>query len=105
MKAVLIVTIALAIGAAAVLAPANAQVQRFNEDYSGNQESGPPIVPGGGATAGPNSKNAATVPIPGMEQLSERPKEATLPVPETPIVLPRPTRSPTTTKTPQRVQQ
>jgi hypothetical protein len=92
MKAVLIATIALAIGAGAAPITTNAQVQRFNEDFSGNQESGPPVVPGGGATAGPNSKNQATVPIPGTEQLSEKPKEATLPLPETPIVLPRPTQ-------------
>lgn len=94
MKAVLM-AVALTVGAGV----AHAQVQRFNEDFSGNQESGPPVVPGGGATAGPNSKNSATVPIPGMEQLSERPKEAIVPVPETPLILPRPTKSP------QRVQQ
>jgi hypothetical protein len=87
MKAILM-AVALTVGAGV----AHAQVQRFNEDFSGNNESGPPVVPGGGATAGPNSKNQATVPIPGTEQLSERPKEATLPVPETPIVLPRPTQ-------------
>lgn len=88
MRAVLIATIALAIGAGI----AHGQIQRFNEDFSGNNESGPPIAPGGGATAGPNSRNQATVPIPGTEQLGEKPKAATLPLPETPVILPRPTQ-------------
>lgn len=90
MKAVLIATVALTIGAVS----AHGQVQRFNEDFSGNNESGPPVVPGGGATVGPNSKNQAVMPTPGMEQLGERPRDALSPPPETPpgtpILPPRP---------------
>lgn len=66
--------------------------QRFNDAFNSTHESGPPVVPGGGATAGPNSKNQGTLPMPGTE-LSERPKETALPVPETPIiVVPPPAR-------------
>ncbi len=57
-------------------------------------ESGPAIVGGTGATAGPNSKNQAVSPMPGLsdEELSERPPDAALrplpdvrPVPGPPI--------------------
>jgi hypothetical protein len=54
-------------------------------DASKMPESGPAVVGGTGATAGPNSKNQAVMPMPGIrqdEQLSELPREATLPVPE-----------------------
>ena len=47
-------------------------------------ESGPAVVGGSGATLGPNSKNQAVMPMPGMpqtEELSELPRDATLPLP------------------------
>jgi hypothetical protein len=54
-------------------------------DASKMPESGPAVVGGTGATVGPNSKNQAVLPMPGIrqnEELSELPREATLPVPE-----------------------
>jgi hypothetical protein len=48
-------------------------------------ESGPAVVGGSGATSGPNSKNQAIMPMPGLrqdEELSELPRDATLPLPE-----------------------
>jgi hypothetical protein len=46
-------------------------------------ESGPAVVGGTGATVGPNSKNQAVNPMPGLEELSERPPDAAvLPSPE-----------------------
>ncbi len=48
-------------------------------------ESGPAVVGGTGATMGPNSKNQAVSPMPGLreEELSERPPDAAiLPSPE-----------------------
>ena len=59
-------------------------------DASRMPESGPAIVGGTGATAGPNSKNQAVMPMPGMqqdEQLSELPRDAIL---TPPIVRPIP---------------
>jgi len=47
-------------------------------------ESGPAVGGGGGATLGPNSKNQAIMPMPGLrqsEELSEVPRDATLPLP------------------------
>jgi hypothetical protein len=47
-------------------------------------ESGPAVAGGNGATLGPNSKNQAVMPMPGMpqtEELSELPRNATLPLP------------------------
>src|SRR5260221_9072486 len=55
------------------------------KDASQMPESGPAVVGGTGATAGPNFKNQATVPIPGMEpqqELSERPPARTITVPD-----------------------
>lgn len=67
--------------------------QRFNEDFSATHESGPPVVAGSGATAGPNFRNQATLPMPGRD-LNDRPKEFALPMPEAPtIVVPKPVRS------------
>ena len=48
-------------------------------------ESGPAVVGGTGATAGPNSKNQAISPMPGLrdEELSEKPPDSALrPLPE-----------------------
>lgn len=92
MKAILFASVLLASCAA------NAQIQRLNDDFSLKHESGPPVAPGGGATVGPNPKNMATSPMPGTE-LGERPRETTMPVPETSIVVPRPApRAPAGTK-------
>ena len=55
-------------------------------------ESGPAVAGGNGATLGPNSKNQAVMPMPGLrqdEELSELPRDATLPLPEV-----RPVRGP-----------
>lgn len=54
-------------------------------DASKMPESGPAVVGGSGATVGPNSKNQAVSPMPGLreEDLSERPPAAApLPPPE-----------------------
>jgi hypothetical protein len=47
-------------------------------------ESGPAMVGGTGSTVGPNYKNQAVMPMPGLrqEELSELPRDATLPLPE-----------------------
>ena len=55
------------------------------KDASQMQESGPAVVGGTGATAGPNFRNQTVVPIAGMEpqqELSERPPARTIPVPD-----------------------
>lgn len=54
-------------------------------DASKMPESGPAVVGGSGATLGPNSKNQAVMPMPGLrqaEELSELPRDATLPLPD-----------------------
>ena len=51
-------------------------------DASKMSESGPAVVGGTGATMGPNSKNQAIMPMPGLrqtEELSELPRDAALP--------------------------
>jgi len=53
---------------------AQAQPQRFNSDFSTMQESGPPVAGGNGATAGPNWKNQAILPMPGSTEISEVPR-------------------------------
>lgn len=47
-------------------------------------ESGPSVVGGTGQTVGPNSKNQAVVPMPGLRQDEElnEPRDAALPIPE-----------------------
>src|SRR5215470_6102137 len=53
-------------------------------DASKMPESGPAVVGGTGSTIGPNSKNQAVMPMPGVrqdEQLSELPRDAGLPIP------------------------
>ncbi len=68
----------------------NAQSPSEAIDASKMPESGPAIVGGTGATTGPNSKNQAVMPMPGVqqdEQLSELPRDATL---TPPIVRPVP---------------
>jgi hypothetical protein len=53
-------------------------------DASKMSESGPLVVGGTGQTAGPNSKNQAITPMPGLqeEELSERPPETTITTPD-----------------------
>jgi hypothetical protein len=54
-----------------------------NIDASKMPESGPLVVGGTGQTTGPNSKNQAITPMPGMdEELSERPSETTITTPD-----------------------
>lgn len=77
-----------------------AQPQRFNSDFSTMQESGPPVAGGNGATAGPNWKNQAILPMPGSPELSEAPRYT---VSEEPLVT-RPT-TPPVRQTPRRAQQ
>jgi hypothetical protein len=63
----------------------HAQGPREAIDASKMPESGPAMVGGTGSTVGPNSKNQAVMPMPGLrqeEELSELPRDATLPVPE-----------------------
>ena len=53
-------------------------------DASKMPELGPAVVGGSGETMGPNSKNQAVMPMPGLrqsEELSELPRDATLPLP------------------------
>lgn len=53
-------------------------------DASKMPESGPTVMGGSGATAGPNSKNQAISPMPGLgeQELSERPAETTITTPD-----------------------
>jgi hypothetical protein len=53
-------------------------------DASKMPESGPLVVGGTGQTAGPNAKNQAITPMPGLqeEELSERPRETTITTPD-----------------------
>jgi hypothetical protein len=65
-------------------------------DASKMTESGPAVLGGSGATLGPNSKNQAVMPMPGLrqnEELSELPRDATLPLP---VLRPIPGPSPAT---------
>lgn len=67
-------------------------------DASKMPESGPAMVGGTGSTVGPNSRNQAVMPMPGLrqqEELSELPRDATL-LPEVRPVPgpPRATRAP-----------
>jgi len=59
-------------------------------------ESGPSVVGGTGATLGPNSKNQAVMPMPGLrqdEELSVLPRTSTITVPEVrPATTPPPAR-------------
>jgi hypothetical protein len=67
-----------------------------NIDASKMPESGPLVVGGTGQTAGPNSKNQAISPMPGMreEELSERPSDTIITAPDVRPV----TRPPATTR-------
>jgi hypothetical protein len=62
----------------------HAQGPRQAIEASQMPESGPAEVGGTGATIGPNSKNQAVMPMPGLrqEELSELPRDATLPAPD-----------------------
>jgi hypothetical protein len=52
-------------------------------DLVREDESGPPVAGGTGATVGPNYKNQAVTPMPGREDLTKRrPGEASLPPPD-----------------------
>ena len=61
---------------------------------------GPLVVGGTGQTAGPNSKNQAISPIPGLreEELSERPSETIITTPDVRPVTRNPPRNPATTR-------
>jgi hypothetical protein len=67
-----------------------------NIDASKMPESGPLVVGGTGQTTGPNSKNQAISPMPGMreEELSERPSDTIITTPDVRPV----TRHPATTR-------
>jgi hypothetical protein len=79
---------------------AQAQPQRFNSDFSTMQESGPPVAGGHGATAGPNWKNQAILPMPGSTEISEVPR---YPITDEPLIT-KPT-APTVRQGPRRAQQ
>lgn len=81
-------------------AAAQAQPQRFNSDFSTMQESGPPVAGGNGATAGPNWKNQAILPMPGSTEIGEAPR---YPMTEEPVG-PKPA-SPPVRQAPRRAQQ
>ena len=55
-------------------------------DFIRMPESGPRVVPGGGATTGPNFRNLSVSPLPGsreeMDEIMNRPNQAQLPVEE-----------------------
>jgi hypothetical protein len=63
-------------------------------------ESGPAVVPGGGATTGPNFRGLAITPLPGSREEMDmvRPNEAQLPPPEVRPVPGKPLPSPLTTR-------
>lgn len=63
-------------------------------------ESGPPVVPGGSATTGPNFRGLAITPLPGSREEMDmvRPSEAQLPPPEVRPVPGKPLPSPLTTR-------
>jgi hypothetical protein len=96
MKTALPVLFVLVVASAAT----QAQPQRSNSDFSTMQESGPPVVGGNGATAGPNWKNQAILPMPGSTEISEVPL---YPMVEEPVV-PKPTSRPVR-QPPRRAQQ
>lgn len=79
---------------------AQAQPQRFNSDFSTMQESGPPVAGGHGATAGPNWKNQAILPMPGSTEISEAPR---YPITDEPLIT-KPT-APAVRQGPRRAQQ
>ena len=88
-----------------LLAAAVAQAQRSgqeNIDASKLPDSGPLITGGSGATAGPNSKNQAVSPMPGLQELSERPADKTLPPPPVRPLPGAPVRQPPVPVTPSR---
>lgn len=93
------VALSALLAVAAFGAAAYAQPQRFNSDFSTMQESGPPVAGGNGATAGPNWKNQAILPMPGSAEISELPR---YPITEEPL---RPMTPPPARKPPPRVQQ
>ena len=87
-----------------LLAATVAQAQRSateNIDASKLPDSGPLITCGSGATAGPNSKNQAVSPMPGLQELSERPADTLPPPPVRPRPGP-PVRQPPAPVTPSR---
>jgi hypothetical protein len=55
-------------------------------DFIRMPESGPMVVPGGGASTGPNFRNLSVSPLPGsreeMDEIMRRPNEAQLPAQE-----------------------
>ena len=66
-------------------------------DASKMPESGPLVVGGTGQTAGPNFKNQAITPMPGMreEELSARPPDTIITTPDVRPVTRQPTGNPT----------
>jgi hypothetical protein len=93
-------TILVALMALPVLLGASTvQAQRLGPadamDASKMPESGPAVVGGTGATMGPNSKNQAITPMPGLreQELSERPPDAAiLPAPEVQLLPGKPVK-------------
>ena len=71
-----------------------------NIDASKMPESGPLVVGGTGQTTGPNSKNQAISPMPGLgeEELSERPSGTILTTPDVRPLTRNPARAPAPTR-------
>jgi hypothetical protein len=99
MKLASLVILPFLLGTAAVHAQRPPSASE-NIDASKLSESGPAVVGGTGATVGPNSKNQAVDPMPGLreQELSERPRDITLPSPSAVRPLPGspPTKAPVT---------
>ena len=92
MKPILLIALVLvSSGAAAqvrgqILAQTGGPYDGNRNDLARMPESGPLVVPGGGATTGPNYRNLSVSPLPGsreeMDEIMRRPSEAQLPIPE-----------------------
>lgn len=73
---------------AQTLAPSREAGPHAAKDASQMPESGPAVVGGSGATAGPNARNQAVTPMPGtrqMEELGEGPEDKAWPVQDVPL--------------------
>jgi hypothetical protein len=81
-RTIVAVSLALLLGVPAV--QAEPPEPGSNIDASKMPDSGPAVVGGTGQTTGPNSKNQAISPMPGLqeEELSERPSGTTITTPD-----------------------
>lgn len=87
MKRTVLIALAVTLPLALCVPVLQAQGPNPNAAKEASQmpESGPAVVGGTGATAGPNYKNQAVVPMPGLrqqEELSERPPGSAIIAPD-----------------------